>query len=295
MRRPSTEVLPLTAGPAESRVRAASDRSVPARVVGGDLDAVEAAAIVAAHHAALRDGAGVLKRGPGSAVTRVRGSEGELCVKQYRRRGWRDLAKSWLRPSPARRAWDAARSLRALGIATPEPMALLQCDAELYLVTRFVPLAVLGSRLYELHVHERRVADKRRLLEALGRWLAALHEAGVDHDDCSTKNLLVDEDAAGFVLLDLDGVRLRGRPGRRRRVTNLAQLVDPPTGLTLTDRLRVLCAYARASGVALRPLVREVAAAVRRRSTRRVRLRARGRRRNERRRQAEARRRGDPA
>ncbi len=88
-RRPSLEVVPLTARQAESRVR----------VLAGDLDAADAATIVAAHHAALREGPGVLKDAPGSAVTRIHVPAGELCVKQYRVRGWFDRAKALLRSS----------------------------------------------------------------------------------------------------------------------------------------------------------------------------------------------------
>ena len=238
----------------------------------------------------------MLKDRLGRAVTRVRADGADLCVKQYRVRGWRDRIKSWLRPSPGLRAWRAAERVLALSVDTAEPVALFELDGETCLVTRFVADAEpLDRRLFDLHARDRRadrLAIKRGLVRAVGEWLARIHALDIDHDDCSAKNVLTVERDDGWVLylLDLDGARVGRAPGYRRRVKNVAQLLDPPTGLTLTDRVRLLRAYAEAAGLDPRRLARDVARAVRRRSVSRVRMYARAGRRTRRRVEAAARR-----
>ncbi|MBW2282928.1 MAG: hypothetical protein JRG82_19570, partial [Deltaproteobacteria bacterium] len=209
--------------------------------------------IVESHRRALESGDGVLKDRHGTAVTRVRADGGDLCVKQYRLRGWRDRLKAVLRPSPGLRAWLAAERVLALGVDTAVPVALFEFEGETWLVTRFIAGAVpLDRRLLDLHasgLRQDRLEIKRGLVRAVGEWLARVHSLDIDHDDCSAKNVLTAASEDGgdgwiFYLLDLDGARVGREPGYRRRVKNVAQLLDPPTGVTLTDRVRLLRAYA---------------------------------------------------
>ena len=268
----------------------------------GDAEA-SLARIAEAHWRSLETGEGVLKNHHGTAVTRVHADGADLCVKQYRVRGWRDRLKAFLRPSPGLRAWRAAERVLALGVETAAPVALFELDGETCLVTRFLAEAEpLDRRLFDLQARDERadrLAVKRRLVRTVGEWLARIHTLEIDHDDCSAKNLLTVEGQAGesgregwtLYLLDLDGARVGRAPGYGRRVKNVAQLLDPPTGLTLTDRVRLLRAYAEVAGLDTRTLARDVARAVRRRSVSRVRTYARGTRRTGRQ-VAEAERRG---
>ena len=244
----------------------------------GSRTAAELARLLDAHARALGEGRGVLKDDHRSAVTRVRADDGEaLCVKQYRLRR-RGGARRLLRASRGARAWRAAEQLASLGVATPEPVALVERHGETFLVTRFVADSLPLDRLERERLSAKsadEIARKRSLLRALGRWAGRLHALGVYHGDLSAKNVLAVESDEGhaFHLLDLDGLTPRGRLTYRRRVKNLAQLLDPSWNTTRSDCLRVLAGYAEsAPPVEWRRLARDVDAAMLRRSTRRARV-----------------------
>jgi hypothetical protein len=94
------------------------------------------------------------------------------------------------------------------------------------------------------------LAVKRALLRALGVEIARLHRGGFVHGDLTPFNIfIVRGEPARFVLLDHEGTRRSFFIGRtRRQIRNFVQLghFNLP-GLTRTDRLRVLTAYAAAS------------------------------------------------
>src|SRR5205823_2160469 len=89
--------------------------------------------------------------------------------------------------------------------------------------------------------------EKRALLGRLGAEVARLHRAGFVHGDLVPANIrLVGE---RFVFLDNDRTRrsrLLVRLAGRRNLVQLGRFVVP--GLTLTDRARVLGAYAPRRG-----------------------------------------------
>ena len=91
-----------------------------------------------------------------------------------------------------------------------------------------------------------RAADrraKRVLLRALGREVGRLHEAGFVHGDLVPPNVRVA--GTGFVFLDHDRTRRSRtlvRLSARRNLVQLGRFVV--SGLTATDRARVLGAYA---------------------------------------------------
>jgi len=144
----------------------------------------------------------------------------------------------------ARRAFRMARALTAAGFGAPEPLVLGVRDGEGLLVTREVVGSGLAAALARIAPDARRA--KRALLAALGREVARLHAAGFVHGDLVPPNLLV---AGGrFVFLDNDRTRrLPLAVGARRNLVQLGRLVVP--GVVLTDRTRVLRAYADALGL----------------------------------------------
>jgi tRNA A-37 threonylcarbamoyl transferase component Bud32 len=237
------------------------------------------------HARALERGEGVLKDGQRTAVTRVCVDGHELVVKEYLRPRPADGLRERLGASRGGRAWHAARLLAERGIATPEPIALVEFEGRRHLLTRFIPEAIpLDRMLRERFAKGVEFATKRDLAHALGRWLRGVHAQRIYHGDCSAKNVLVVPGAAdfGLVLLDLDAVTPGQRLSWRRRVKSLCQLVDAPGSLTRTDRLRVIRAYASQDPeLPLRRLHRDVTAAVGRRARRRARRHVRWLRRRE--------------
>lgn len=220
------------------------------RTTGG-LGQPQLEQLLIAHREALATGRGVLKRHARTAVTRVPCSGAWACVKEYRRAGALDLLKELLRGSRARRAWRGAALLARKGVSAPEALAVFRQGTSAFLVTRYVEGAAPLNRLFaerfggELSPAE--LQAKRRLVRQLAAWLATVHHLGIYHDDWSAKNFLAAElqdGRWGFYLLDFESLSARKPLTRRRRAKNLAQLADLPRGVTSTDKMRFLIAYA---------------------------------------------------
>jgi hypothetical protein len=98
---------------------------------------------------------------------------------------------------------------------------------------------------------DRVIAHKRATLRALGAEVARLHRAGFVHGDLTPFNLfVVFGEPRRFIFVDHERTRRTLIVGRRRRqLRNLVQLgrFGLP-GLTRTDRMRVLQAYAGGLG-----------------------------------------------
>ena len=182
-------------------------------------------------------------------VGRVTTPVGTLYVKRYTVHAWRVALGSLGRASPARRAFEAARRLAALGFGVPAVVAAVE-DRRRGLLRRsfFLTHEVAGGVTADRYWHQLagRPAERRRFARVLGDLYRRLHTAGVYHNDLKDVNVLVRDGATGpeLVLLDLERVRFGRIPGRRRRVKNLVQL-ERTLGRTApaAARVRLLHAY----------------------------------------------------
>src|SRR2546430_2207459 len=140
------------------------------------------------------------------------------------------------------------QALAAAGLAAPGVAAAARGGAAGLLVRRDVG----GEDLLAAVARPcARLGEKRALLARLGAEVARLHRAGFVHGDLVPPNMrLVGE---RFVFLDNDRTRrsrLLVRLAGCRNLVQLGRFVVP--GLTLTDRARVLAAYAAGRGLSRR-------------------------------------------
>lgn len=116
-----------------------------------------------------------------------------------------DFIYSWgLRAAKGKRAYDYAERLNALGIPTPEPIAYIEqralgCIRHSYFIS---PQCSYPHRLYEMG--NASPADYEPMAEALARFAAQMHHAGVLHLDFSPGNILWDKDEAGYHFMIVD-------------------------------------------------------------------------------------------
>jgi Lipopolysaccharide kinase (Kdo/WaaP) family len=150
----------------------------------------------------------------------------------------------------ARRAFSMGRALETAGFMAPRALLVGARDGAGLLVT-----ADAGGE--DLLAHVTRLAAsgaehrhaKRALLRRLGAEVARLHRAGFVHGDLVPPNLRW----RGGELVFLDNDRTRCAPipalarGARRNLVQLGRFVVP--GVSVTDRARVLLAYATARGL----------------------------------------------
>lgn len=153
-------------------------------------------------------------------------------VKHDRRTGLLGLARNLFRTGHARREWRGAHETLRRGIPTARPVALgeplrgrLANDS--YFVTEAIPLACPLDRFLMVRVAQlpprARARMRRLVLQSLAQFVAAVHEAGIRHNDFHAGNVLVQTEPCpentagsdprvGLYLIDLPGVRFSSRP-----------------------------------------------------------------------------------
>lgn len=150
----------------------------------------------------------------------------------------------------ARRAFAMHEALRRAGFLAPVSLVVAWRADEGLLVTAHVEGIGLLERYAELAAGGAAARGERRLLSRrLGATVGRLHQAGFVHGDLVPGNIRV----VGERFCFLDNDRTRRIPlaiGGRRNLVQLGRFVVP--GVGLSDRMRVLCAYAEARGLSRR-------------------------------------------
>ena len=170
-------------------------------------------------------------------------AEGErLVVKRFKRPNLlRAVIYTFFRRSKARRSYEHAVRLRALGVDSPEPVAWseyrrrgLLCDS--YYVSRrsdYTPLSQTTARFP--------AAGTLPVLEAFARFTVQLHEKGIEHRDFNHGSILWERTPAGayrFQLIDINRMHFDDRPlSSRACMINLRRLSCPAVAfLYILDR-----------------------------------------------------------
>ncbi len=183
-------------------------------------------------------------------------------LKCYPASGVRAWLQHFIRPSRARAEYDRAVTLATLHVPAVEALAVGEPRRGMgasYLLTRTVPHTQALSEFFETGLPAlpaaRRTRLRQRLALALGRLLAAMHDAGAVHDDLHPANILlrlVEDDEPLLCLVDLLAVRLGAPLGAAARAANLV-VMNRWFALRSdrTDRLRFWRAYnSAACGIA---------------------------------------------
>jgi len=206
----------------------------------------------------------VVKDGPHRTVHRVAAGGDEFFVKHYRCQTVWDTARHWFRRSPARREWLKACEVTRRGVATVTPLAWQEQKqrgpvGESYFVAEAIPHTCTLDEYFEtiLPALEPRVGRRvlRQLIVQLARFVAQVHEAGIQHNDFHTGNLLISlngdqpwcDRSTGrfrFHLIDIPGVRFSGPLSWEAARQNLVVLNAAWfRRLAVRDRLRFWQAY----------------------------------------------------
>lgn len=166
----------------------------------------------------------------------------EVVVKQFRNQGMWARLRRRLGGSKALKSWRGALALLEAGVATPEPLMLVESvapDGPSAYVSRRLP-DFFEARYFFRALNAGREAelfpqvDVRGFLEAAGKTLRRLHDGGVWHRDVSVGNLLVryedpEQVEPTIYLVDLNRARVgcRMTTGRRTRDLCRLRIFDP--------------------------------------------------------------------
>ena len=183
-------------------------------------------------------------------------AQGALFVKVFRSRAGPARLLTWLRPSRAWREARVADRVAALGFAAAQPIAVGEERCAGVLLRSFAVIEERPARDLRRLLTESELAGalRRQWIASFGALNRRLHDAGIDQDDTSPNNFLLDLQGGDdpWVLIDFERCRV-GRPlEQRRRWVLLAKLQRHELGVTRSDRLRFLRAYLGKSDRALR-------------------------------------------
>lgn len=153
-----------------------------------------------------------------------------------------------LRASKARHEARVAAAVRARGFAAAVPIAVGEERRAGVLIRSFSIILEIDAVDLRATLTDPRLAPKRRreLILSFGALNRRLHDAGVDQDDTSPNNFLVDA-VGDWTLIDFERCRV-GPPLGDRRWLLLAKLHRHDLGVKRSDRLRFLRSYLGSRG-----------------------------------------------
>lgn len=156
----------------------------------------------------LTEAGHIYKTGGAATVARVELNGRALVVKRYNVKNLMHWLKRFWRPSRAWHSWVAGNRLQLQGIATPQPLAVLErrwcwLRGRAYLITEYCGGQDIIARFQAFHDGSPPETD----LLALDRLFAALLRERISHGDFKGHNLFWDDRLACWSLIDLDAMQ----------------------------------------------------------------------------------------
>jgi serine/threonine protein kinase len=198
------------------------------------------------------------KYSPGVIVS-ILNDEGErICLKQLcYPHFWERMREHFRRPKGLH-SWIAANGMRARGLPSLKPLALVERRNWLGLKESFLFMEALANDQemdrYILKGFED-LNKKRIFIKTFARWLDGLHKMRLYHKDMKTCNILVSErgETWDFHLLDFEDIRIDEKVNQKKLFRNFLQLnTSTPKMMTKVDRFRFFREYLR-----LNPIVKD--------------------------------------
>jgi len=192
----------------------------------------------------------LVKHSPRIKVSILKENGQSLCVKQFSNLTLWDRIKDGFRTSKGLKSWVGGNGLRARGIPSLKPLALVEKRGWLGLRESFFLMeASEKARELDRYIFEglKPFPKRRHFVQVFAQWLSHFHQRGLYHRDMKTCNLLITETAVTwtFHLLDLEDLLLDGKVDEKKLFRNFLQLnTSIPKAISRTDRMRFLKGYA---------------------------------------------------
>lgn len=200
----------------------------------------------------------LIKNSPEVSVSILDNRGGKICLKQFRYPNFWDRLKEHFRRSKGIKSWVAANGMRARGLPSLKPLALVERKSWMGLKESVLFMEALA----EDQEMDRYVLKgfgnfnkKRHFIKTFARWLGSLHKMDLYHKDMKTCNILVAErgETWNFHLLDFEDILTDEKVNRKKLFRNFLQLnTSTPKIMTRSDRFRFFKEYLR-----LNPVVKD--------------------------------------
>jgi len=200
----------------------------------------------------------LIKNSPEVVVSILDDRGKKICLKQFRYPYLWVRLKEHFRRSKGVKSWVAANGMRARGLPSLKPLALLERKNWVGLKESVLFMEALA----EDQEMDRYVLKgfgnfdkKRRFIQTFAHWLGSLHKMDLYHKDMKTCNILVAEREGtwNFHLLDFEDILTDEKVNQKKLFRNFLQLnTSTPKAMTKSDRFRFFREYLR-----LNPVVKE--------------------------------------
>ncbi len=189
-------------------------------------------------------------------ATQVGCHDERMLWKRYRRKS--NFFSAFLQEKKLSQQFFIAAELTAtIGWATPANIALYKLpEGDLLLFSEYFPWKNLGD--YHQHIQALGDHDRRALLSRMAGFVYAVHGAGYSHGDMKWANILVAENLADFLLIDLDNLSRVSADVSRKKMKDVARFCRDSyrLGLSPRDVDIFLQEYARLSSIPYQDLLR---------------------------------------
>lgn len=157
-------------------------------------------------NAYFHEGADFLKKGRSNTVIRVTIGQQDVVIKRFNLKSLLHFLKGLVRGSKAKRAWQNTQLCRALGVATPEPLAMIEkrfayIPLTSYLVTSYTPGIRLDYMSADMLTHD--VCEK--MAQAIHDVFTLFASVHCYHGDLKASNWIWDGET--MQLIDLDSLK----------------------------------------------------------------------------------------
>jgi tRNA A-37 threonylcarbamoyl transferase component Bud32 len=200
----------------------------------------------------------LIKYSPEVIVSILNDGGERICLKQFCYPHFWGRMKEHFRRSKGLKSWMAANGMRARGIPSLKPLALVERKNWFGLKESFLFMEALADDQemdrYILKGFED-LNKKRLFIKTFARWLDGLHQMSLFHRDMKTCNILVSErgETWDFHLLDFEDLLMGEKVNRKKLFRNFLQLnTSTPKVMTKVDRFRFFREYLR-----LNPIVKD--------------------------------------
>jgi tRNA A-37 threonylcarbamoyl transferase component Bud32 len=134
--------------------------------------------------------------------------------------------------------WKNSRSLEVRNIPVPKSLGYYRIDKKSFFFSEFLEDAIsLNQYLSSI----KNLKKKRTAIRKLACWVKKIHDRNIWQRDFNSDNVLYKKDT--FIMIDLDGVRIK-KLSQKRRIVNLSQLnASLSNAVTYKDRVRFFHYY----------------------------------------------------
>jgi tRNA A-37 threonylcarbamoyl transferase component Bud32 len=148
-----------------------------------------------------------VKKGKSSTVAIVTVGKSQWVIKRYNIKSWRHFLSRALRPSRASISWHNTNLLKFYGIATPEPIAMIEKRFGLIRKTAyFISEFSAGQTYWDfLYLSQPTDTEKKSVAQSVCTLLQSLKRQNISHGDLKISNIMISNGIA--CLIDLDATQ----------------------------------------------------------------------------------------